>query len=255
MAKFEEHEKHPSHERWLVSYADFMTLLFAFFVVMYAVSAVDQKRALQVEKSVRWALNVAGKGGGQASLNTDPRPEPPQPSRKPKQQTSGGAEAKANHVKRVLERSGISAARPSVLVFAIDTSLIVRVGVEGLFPANGTVMEPTALAMLDQLLAEIGALKKNVRIEGHTDADGTSIRSDPNWALSAARAAAIASYAQAIGAIPGPQLSVAAYGSSRPIATNDTPEGRARNRRIELVVMMIDGEDPWKPPMRGASTP
>src|SRR6266480_4925499 len=61
--KKEVHEEHENHERWLVSWADFMTLLFAFFVVMYAVSRVDNKRVIQAEQSVRWAMHMGGEGG------------------------------------------------------------------------------------------------------------------------------------------------------------------------------------------------
>src|ERR1041385_5942627 len=65
-----EHEEHENHERWLVSYADFITLLFAFFVVMYAISQVDQKRAINVENAVKWALHIQGNGGGGDRLLT-----------------------------------------------------------------------------------------------------------------------------------------------------------------------------------------
>ena len=63
MGKRQHHEEHENHERWLVSYADFITLLFAFFVVMYAVSAVDQKRVVEIERAVRFAMHFQGTGG------------------------------------------------------------------------------------------------------------------------------------------------------------------------------------------------
>ena len=236
------HEEHENHERWLVSYADFMTLLFAFFVVMYAISSVDQKRAKVVEESVRWALNVAGKGGGGdlAVFPETPEPGSPEIRLMPSRSPNAGAN-QIERMRATLERNiGRGAARPGaplpVLVQIDGRRVVVRVSALSLFDPGGIVLRPSALPTLDALLETLGPMNMPLRVEGHTDDRPPTGRVESNWALSAARAAAVVEYAIATTRIPPARFSLSSFGSTRPIADNATPEGRERNRRIDLVV-------------------
>jgi chemotaxis protein MotB len=241
MAKHEEHEEHENHERWLVSYADFITLLFAFFVVMYAVSRVDQQRAIQVEQSVKWALHIAGDGGsGDRVLAPGLLPGARSLEVVPSQsQKVTSSDSVVESTKRKVEaRMGAMSGRgrPKVLVLVEGTKLVVRMSALGLFDAGESTILPSAIPTLDAALASLAELPGDIRVEGHTDTDGSSSSYDENWSLSARRAAAVVAYAQHAHHVPAARLSAVGFGSTRPLADNTSAEGRARNRRVELVI-------------------
>jgi chemotaxis protein MotB len=256
VAKHEEHEEHENHERWLVSYADFITLLFAFFVVMYAISSTDTKRAIQVEKSVRWALHIAGKGGGGDRILVPDGSLPGADSvevvpMRGTPQAQSMVESTHARLRKKLSAMAGGGSRPSVLVLLDHRKMVLRVNATGLFDEGGAVLRPSALPTLDLLLQEAAALPGQVRIEGHTDAGGGGGLIDGNWQLSANRAAAVAAYAAATGAVPPQRLSLAGYGALRPIADNKTAGGREQNRRIEIVVELGDKPPAPPPPAKG----
>jgi len=245
VAKHEEHEEHENHERWLVSYADFITLLFAFFVVMYAVSQVDQQRAIQVEQAVKWALLIEGDGGsGDHVLASGQLPGaralevvPSATGRTTSQDSI--VEARRKRVEKRVGAAARGAGRPTVLVLVEGQRLVVRLSALGLFDAGGSAILPSAIPTLDAALLELAAIGGVIRAEGHTDNAGARGAYDENWALSAARAASVVAYAQATRVAPASRLTLSGFGSSRPVADNGTPEGRAQNRRIELVVEQV----------------
>ncbi|HEY4223435.1 MAG TPA: flagellar motor protein MotB [Myxococcota bacterium] len=245
MAKHDDHEEeHENHERWLVSYADFITLLFAFFVVMYAISSVDQKRVVAVERSVRWALHIAGEGGsGDNPVFNDPNSHgsmevsvaPPAASA----DANKGLQNKRGAISKQLQRKLAQRDSGKVLVLVLDGKLVVRVAATHLFGEGGVVLEPAGLATLDAVATELAALDKPVSVEGHSDGTPSSRTGfDENWLVSARRAAAVVAYLDGAHVIPSAHLSMSAYGDKKPIAENDTPAGRAQNRRIEFVVDM-----------------
>jgi chemotaxis protein MotB len=257
MAKRQHHEEHENHERWLVSYADFITLLFAFFVVMYAVSSVDQKRVVQAEKSVRWAMHFKGEGGS----STFPLHKGP---------PAGGAGVlggdltpmvnarlwTAEQVRSRLEqRLGAmlprSANSGGVHVEVEGRTLRVRMNAGQLFDANSAALRPDALPTLDLIMEEVVPLKRPLRVDGHTDGATPSGRYTSNWELSAARAAAVVLYLQAAHQVPGNLLSLAGFGASRPLETNANVAGRDLNRRIELNVEFEAGSHSAQPKAGG----
>jgi chemotaxis protein MotB len=245
MSKHDDHEEeHENHERWLVSYADFITLLFAFFVVMYAISSVDQKRVVAVERSVRWALHIQGQGGGgEIGVFSDPQSNGSTEMQQMQQNEKTGsadaakgvANARGSVARRIARRMAARDAN-KVLVIADGERLIVRVSATHLFGPGGYVLEPGALATLDAIAIELAALNKPVRVEGHSD--GTRGNETDNWLLSARRASAVVAYLDDAHLVPADRLSMAAYGDKRPIAQNDDADGRAENRRVEFVVDM-----------------
>ena len=243
MAIHEEHEEHENHERWLVSYADFITLLFAFFVVMYAVSQVDQQRAIQVEQAVKWALHIEGDGGsGVEVLERGVLTSSPGPEGMPNETARAAMKSKLKRRERKMANAKASG-RPSVLVFSEGQRLVVRVNALGLFDQGGSAILPSAIPVLDVALRELAEVGGTVRVEGHTDNVGSRGAYDQNWALSAARAASVVAYAQATRSVSADRLELAAFGASRPIADNTTITGLALTRRLELAAERKTGKD------------
>jgi chemotaxis protein MotB len=251
MAKKQHHEEHENHERWLVSYADFITLLFAFFVVMYSVSRVDNKRLTQVVHSIKFALHFKGSGG----LEQMPMFEGP-PSEGGCVTNTGAAARTANvpEVKKEAEKmrkklqkrlDAFLLNRPemakSVVVQVEGKRLVVRLSAARFFDPNQAAVRPEMIPVLDVIAGELAALNRPVRVEGHTDDTPVSTkRFRDNWELSSSRASAVVAYVQRAHRIDGRILTAAGHGSTRPMADNDTAAGREANRRIEMVVDVTD---------------
>jgi chemotaxis protein MotB len=240
MSKKKHEEEHENHERWLVSYADFITLLFAFFVVMYSVSRVDNKKVKQAAASIKWAMHMAGTGGvGQMPIFEGP----PDGSIV---DMGGGAphaqQAEVETIRRQIENR----VRPFVIqkpgpvavtVVMEGDRVMVRLAAAEFFDPGQAVLRPQILPVLDAIAQEIVPLKRPLRVEGHTDdSPATGGRFRDNWELSASRAATVVSYLErAHGASPG-LLSATGYAATRPIAEGTSPEARDLNRRVEMVL-------------------
>jgi chemotaxis protein MotB len=253
MAKKKHHEEHENHERWLVSYADFITLLFAFFVVMYSVSRVDNKRLAQVSQAIKFALHFSGTGG----LDQMPLFEGP-PSEGGCAANVGGGQKKDNNVtemkreaekmRRKMQRrlDSFLMNRPdaakSVVIVTEGKKLVIRLSASRFFDAAQAAIRPQMIPVLDVIAAELAATQRPVRVEGHTDDIATgSKRFRDNWELSTSRASAVVAYMARGHHIDGKLLTAAGHGSTRPLVRNDTTAGREANRRIEMVVEV--GED------------
>jgi chemotaxis protein MotB len=227
MAKKKPHEEHENHERWLVSYADFITLLFAFFVVLYSTSRVDNKRLQQVQQSIKFALHFKGSGGvgelplfegppseGGCITNTGAGVKAPAVSQARKE-----AEQIKKKLRKRLEEALMN--RPD-LVKAVSIEqegkrVIVRLSASRFFDANLAAIRPEMIPVLDVIAAELAALRRPVRIEGHTDDMPTTARRfRDNWDLSASRAAAVVTYMERAHRVPGDRLSAAGAGAPPP---------------------------------------
>lgn len=249
---------HENHERWLVSYADFITLLFAFFVVMFASTQSDKQKAKAVSESVKEALEhgefsaaistVLGRGKHEASrqaVNADrvtksenlpPKPPPPPPQQAPpadlaksleQLQRGLAAEIASGKIGLKLERRG----------------LVISLREAAFFASGDDAVAPASVAVLGKIAAEAGGFRNPIRLEGHTDAmpiHNSRFRS--NWELSAARAIAMMELLRARFDIPTERMSVAGYAENAPVDTNDTADGRAHNRRVDVVVLSEEGE-------------
>lgn len=250
MAKRVHHEEHENHERWLVSYADFITLLFAFFVVLYATSRVDNKKMVQVVQSIKFAMHFKGSGGiDRKNLFEGPptegglcKPNLTGTEQRARTHREDQAEKLRKRIERRLRK--VLQERPENHV-QIDTDhdrLAVRLSASRFFDANQAAIRPEMIPVLDVIAAEMVALQLPIRVEGHTD-DG---RIPPGrfrdaWDLSASRAASVASYIQRAHNLDGKLLAAAGYGATRPLVSNATEAGRDANRRVEL---LIDFETP-----------
>jgi chemotaxis protein MotB len=245
VAKRVHHEEHENHERWLVSYADFITLLFAFFVVLYATSRVDNKKLVQVTNSIKFAMHFKGTGGIEFRNLFE---GPPTEGGRCKPQTNGvdahqrakrveEAEQLRKKIERRLKRFLQNRPETQVQVEVDKDKLAVRLSASHFFDPNQAAIRPEMIPVLDVIAAEMVALGLPIRIEGHTDETRlVSTRYRDNWDLSSSRAAAVASYIQQAHNLDPKLLSASGYGSSRPLADNHTPAGREANRRVEMLI-------------------
>jgi chemotaxis protein MotB len=253
------HEEH-ADERWLLTYADMITLLMALFIVMWSMSAVNISKFEELKASLRDAFNGnihdAGAGvtpGGESVLeptskaSVNPAIVPAQPvAQAPKVPTVEDTLAKREleSLRRVqaelrawAKQHGVS---ERIRATIDERGLVVRLLTdEVLFDPGHAVVKSGS----DPLLAKIGALLGSgrignpIRVEGHTDDTPIATAQFPsNWELSAARATAVLRKLLAAGLKPG-RVSVAGYGEQQPIASNDSAAGRAKNRRVEIVVL------------------
>jgi chemotaxis protein MotB len=253
VAKKKYEEEHENHERWLVSYADFITLLFAFFVVLYSISRVDNKRMVQVAQSIKFAMHFKGSGGiGELPIFEGPPSEGGCVTNLGTERKNTNATADIQAVESLRKRldkklrhfidtrKEISG---SVVVVAEGRRLTVRLSASHFFDPARAAIRPEMIPILDVIATELGDLHRRVRIEGHTDVGPVgSGRFRDNWDLSASRAASVASYVARAGEIEPTLLSAAGYSETRPLTSNATPAGREANRRVEMVLELNPGD-------------
>jgi len=232
-----------SHERWLVSYADFITLLFAFFTTMYAISTVDARKLGTVVSSMQAAF-AAGKAERPVGPGGMPQklllPVPPQQGARPdvarRGDTPQGLEV--HEVKAKLQTRLASQVESGLVDVELDPrGLVVSIREAGSFATGRADLSPViqdVLAELAQALSEVG---NAVRVEGHTD--DVPIHNDrfkSNWELSTARATAVVAFLLERGLQPD-RLSAAGYGEFHPRVGNDSDASRAQNRRVDIIVL------------------
>lgn len=246
--------EHINHERWLVSYADFITLLFAFFVVLFAVSQVDAKKMGRFSEAVQDATNVGvfdnGRqgtspilGGAGSGVPTPSAPVLAVPAAVPQAALPGsgrgGSAASIATIRQRLSQSLSSAIGGGrVTLVEHDDGLVVRLRDAAFFEAARAQVRQEVLPDLSAVGQTLRELENAIRIEGHTDS--VPIRNSSyhsNWELSAARAASVLDELVRTSQIHESRLSIAGYASQRPLVSNDTLEGRSQNRRVDIVVL------------------
>jgi chemotaxis protein MotB len=228
-----------NHERWLVSYADFVTLLFAFFVVMFATSRVDAKRMRQISEFYNAFLEKDAEKVQQLLDNLAEENEP-QPPLSPPEARRVLTMAELTPIKAQIEKRLASLLNADRIALSLTPrGLIISLRESGFFaPGQDSFLPGTA-----DLLTEVGAViaelpNQPVRMEGHTD--NTPIRTarfPSNWELSTGRAIAVLDLMVDRFDIDPRRVSVAGYGELRPIADNGTPEGRSKNRRVDIAIL------------------
>jgi len=239
--------EHSNHERWLVSYADFITLLFAFFVVLYSSSQLDNRKAGRLAKAIQTAFSQMGAFD---SVSTKPnvlKPENPalsnfraiQDGRTFETTPSDADRPNMDQIERDLQSAlakQISAR--TVSVTASGEGIVVSLRELDFFDSGSTTLQPSAISTLANFVKVAGPLSQRIRIEGHTDnVPIHNGRFDSNWELSTARATEITKLFITRYAIAPQRLSASGYGEYYPVASNDTPQGRAANRRVDLVIL------------------
>jgi chemotaxis protein MotB len=252
MARKRKAPEHENHERWLVSYADFITLLFAFFVVMFATSQTDKGKAQQVSDSVKRALEgekisqvmaailggtVSDTGKGNAMMRG------PGGARQATEDKKDEKLAELLPSLKILSeelKKEIEAGKIQISMQA--RGLVISFNQAALFAPGEDVIAHDAYDGLEKVAAAIAKMPNPVRLEGHTDSTPISTaRFHSNWDLSAARSIAILELLSTKFSVPRNRLSIAGYADTAPVASNDTDEGRARNRRADIVILNEQG--------------
>lgn len=244
MARRQKHEEHENHERWLVSYADFITLLFAFFAVLYATSQADLKKQEEFQESIKQSFAGGKFGfsmGGQFDELNDPRNnsfiKPPietWPSMK-----AGPAEVQ-DYVERRLDNDLSEDERKEAVSGVKHDALGVRIQLAAnrIFPSGSAELRMGSLQSLDKIAEMLRGSGRKLIIEGHTDDEPIKTDRYPsNWELSAARATKIVRYLILKHKIPASRLTAVAYADQKPVVPNTSEENRARNRRIEIMIV------------------
>lgn len=232
MARKKKHEEHANHERWLVSYADFITLLFAFFTSMYAISSVNEGKFRILSESLSIAFNP--------SLYTSNRVmEGPRFVKEQRSNMEQIASTKSTNnyqkIQSVLKKLE-SDKRLSLIVD--EQRITIRLTESSLFEGGTDRLLPEAYPVLDEIAVVLKELPNSLRVEGHTDNIPVRTAQFPsNWDLSSARAIRILKFFFEKHGFDPAKLSAVGYGEFRPVETNDTPIGRARNRRVDIMVM------------------
>jgi len=233
MAK-KKHEEHENHERWLVSYADFITLLFAFFVVMYSISSVNEGKFRTVSDSIKAALNpivspanvaVPFTIGQNKAVTVNP--------------TIDTVKEPAVRRLREIMRSLKNETQLDIIQMKelSNGDIILTLPDTVLFRTGEAVLRPEARPFIQAISEVLIDLNRHVRVEGHTDnVPIRTVQFPSNWELSAMRAVTVVRTLSEQYGLQGDHLTAVGHADSRPLADNLTPEHRAKNRRVEIVV-------------------
>ena len=269
-------DEHVNHERWLVSYADFITLLFAFFVVLYASSQVDKRKVGKLALSIQVAFQELGvfETSSTKIPLSDSEAVPfskvqvvenlehtsdlahfvqpmkgklstPQPNMPAKQ------------IQAELEKVLAPEIRKHIVdVKARREGLVVSLREIGFYESGSSAIRASSKDAIDRLAGVLGARTESLRIEGHTDnVPIHNAHFDSNWELSSGRAADLVKvFILRYRFAPG-RLSAAGYAEYRPVSPNDTAEGRARNRRVDIVILNPPPPEPFVDSSSSATQP
>lgn len=240
-----------NHERWMVSYADLVTLLFAFFVVMFASTQTDHARAKQISEGVEKALKtgstppkvaavlggtVEDKGHGNAMLlgPAIPKAVPVQPEAPLKDLAAAAALLRSRLSKEI--------AQGAVDIRVEDRGVIIGLNSAVFFSTGGDTIEPDVYPTLAEVAAILNRLPNALRLEGHTDSIPINTPRFPsNWELSAARSIAMLRLLNERFGVARQRMAVVGYADTAGIDSNETEEGRRRNRRVEIVIVSASG--------------
>ena len=254
-----------THDRWLVSYADFITLLFAFFVVLFATAKADQQKQMQMVEAIDAAFRSLGlfpDSTRRPTRNLNPA-EGKEPAAMPMNIVMGEDVLAPAKVKDDLEnlrrdlaqRLSNQVAQHTVSIQMGRDGLVISLREAGFFDSGSAAPWQETLPTLRQIAASLYRSPYDLRVEGHTDNIPIHTASfDSNWELSSARAIRIARLFLDLHAISADRLSASGYAQFHPVASNATPEGRAANRRVDLVVLprsRIDFSVPTLPQREG----
>lgn len=251
MARKKRHEEHVNLERWLISYADFITLLFAFFVVMYSISSVNEGKYRVLSDTLVSAFNKSPKTlqpiqVGQDGISGDPSILEPE-------RATGAQSSPMDLFRTPLAQSNLAAIEndfQEALMPLIEKDLInikrdenwveIEINTSLLYASGSADLEDEALPVLQRLAGILQRYPNTIQVEGFTDNLPINTYLYPsNWELSAARAASVVHLFMNEGVEPD-RMAAIGYGEYRPVADNATPEGRRKNRRVVLVIMSED---------------
>ncbi len=250
-------QEHPNHERWLVSYADFITLLFAFFVMLYSHSQMDRERAARISQAFREAMEEGRLTHVLARLlknEPPPKPRAQAPAELPQlppPEPDGTVELLPS-LKELKEKLHAEIDSGRVEIRMERRGLVISLKEASFFPPGADTIHPQALPVIESIAMELKKVPNPIRLEGHTDSTPIhNSRFRSNWELSAARGIAMLELFATRYAIPRERMAIAGYADTAPVASNDTEAGRARNRRVDIVVLNETGSRQEPRPQEG----
>ena len=235
-------DTHP--ERWLVSFADFMTLMFALFVVLFASAYHDKKAIQRVSAAVKSGFEEMGLSspsddpleGPASSMLSSSENDPNKPDSIP-----GNARIELNELHKKLELIlGKEIERQEVGLRMTPEGFVISLHELGFFDSGEAKLRPGAAAKIKRIAAVLTQYGLDMRVEGHSD--NVPIHNatfGSNWDLSTARAMAVATMLIDESGVDPKRMSIAGYAQYHPAASNDTPEGRMANRRVDIVVVSV----------------
>ena len=234
-------EEHDNHDRWLISYADFVTLLFAFFVVMYSISSVNEEKYKTFSNSLSMAFTQ--QANPVSVSGADNRQEPSlktlvnkRDARLAEQQRKMQAQMKA--VDESLHQAmGPQIAQGLVGVHQSPRGVEIDISASTLFSEGDDKVQASAQQTLQKLAQVLSRDNQSVEVEGHTDDVPIKNAQFPsNWELSSGRAGSVVRTLVALG-VPEKRLTAVGMAANQPIVPNDTPEHRAQNRRVSITIL------------------
>jgi chemotaxis protein MotB len=234
-------EAHESDERWLITYADMITLLMVFFIVMFSMANTDLKNFEKVAQSLQVAFNVGGRSpaasligissGATSSVGSTSAPvlfNSLPPNRRDFVRISSELTTYAQS----LNTSG------DISINMTTEGIIISLSEKLTFKPGETSLRPEVAGVLDKVSEMLQPLDNKIRIEGHTDNTPTNHPMYPtNWELSAQRAISVVRYLEDEGGITPERLQIAGNAEFKPLAPNDTRANRARNRRVDIIII------------------
>lgn len=263
-------KKHQNLERWIISYADFTTLLLATFVVMYAVSSINSSKFQEMAEAFSTAF--MGKitkiqATGLAAAHRAPFNYMPSPVHMPvitrdmevkhlppalRQEVERRMEKLNNAYEKLVRLLGGMIEKGQVRVSLQSLGVVIDINAVVLFDSGQAELTPSALALIGKVAKVIRDLRYPIQVNGFTDnARIHNAQFSSNWDLSAARAMAVVKRF-VVGVVDPTLLVGAGYGEYHPVAANDTPEGMAMNRRVSIVVVSpMEGQGILRTPLLG----
>lgn len=243
MARKRHEEEHENHERWLVSYADFITLLFAFFVVMYAISSVNEGKYRVLSDAINSAFrNVPGTtAGAMQVLNTTQNSQMVTPQIRPSTPKAEEQKRKNKERMRNMAQQLIAALNPLVKsgqVRVTENALGITLDIDAsvLFEPGQASLDEKAIVVLANVGKILAGSDFPITVEGHTDNTPISnVQFPSNWELSVVRASSVVRLFIENG-VDARLLTATGYADQRPVAGNDNPAGRQRNRRVAVTI-------------------
>lgn len=229
-----EEEKETGSPAWMVTYGDMMTLLLVFFVLLYSFSEMDLEKFKGFISSFQGRVHVLEGGRtvidesevGRGSQGTDFSP------------TTQGYTKVMGDISQYIEQEGL---QEKVQMINNERGLVIRMTGQILYDLGRAVIKPEGKEVLDRIAVSIKEIDNSVMVEGHTD--NWSINNNQyrdNWALSTTRACNVIRYFSEAHNIKENRMAAAGYGEFKPLVSNDTTENRAKNRRVEIVILKTD---------------
>lgn len=232
--KKKHHAEHENAERWLLTYADLITLLLGLFVILYASSQVDARKFMAVVQA--FGKIFEGGSGVMSGSNA------PFDGTEIKAPGEVGGEDAIRKLKNAMEKAAASAGKgegaKEITFSTTSAGITVHVSEKLLFDRGQAALRPEAQDVLRSLAQQLESVPNEIRVEGHTDDTPIHTAAHPdNWHLSMTRAYNVAQYLMAHSGIAPARVGVTGFGEFRPIVPNSGDENRALNRRVDIVVI------------------